>query len=554
MTKRIFRYIISVAFAVLLAAVVLIMGVLYGYFDDVQGNRLKSQWQFVAAAVEESGEDYLKKVDSNDCRITLIDSDGTVLYDSKADAAKMENHLDRAEIDEAIKAGSAKSERISKTLTKSTIYYAEKLSDGRILRLSIDRVTVSLLIVGIIQPLAAVIIIMIALSAFLANKASKKIVVPLNSLDLEHPLENDTYDEISPLLSHIEKQQKKIAGQRLELENRKTEFYAVIKNMKEGLLLIGKDNTVISINPAAEAFFGSEDSKGKDFYEVERDLKITSQLEKALTQGKSSSEYERNGRIYRLNVSRVDENNGNCGAVMLIIDVTDKVFAERRRREFSANVSHELKTPLHSIMANAELIENGIAKTEDIPKFAGKINGEAKRLLNLISDIIRLSQLDEDDDMKAEETDLYETALGCIEAVSDAAKQKGVVISVSGGPVSVLAVKSLLSETIYNLLDNAVKYNIESGKVDVTVENGPNCGIITVSDTGIGIPPEDTDRVFERFYRVDKSRSKETGGTGLGLSIVKHSVSYMGGKISLKSVLGEGTSVIVKIPYKKLDK
>ena len=546
MTKTIFRSIFLVAVAVLLSSLVLIIGVLYGYFTSVQKNQLKTELELAVQATENAGLEYLEAIDNDACRLTWIASDGSVLFDSYNDAENMENHAEREEVAEAFETGTGESSRYSSTLTEKTLYYAKLMSDGTVLRISVSHATVPMLVIGMLQPIVIVFAIALIISALLAHRLSKKIVLPLNSLDLDKPLDNNAYDEISPLLTHIDKQHLKIDAQINELKNRQNEFYAVIKNMNEGLVLLNGKGAVLSINPAAASFFSADDSCiGQDFLTIERNHEINKALNTAVSEGHSEIEMSRNGREFQLNISRIVDNEQTSGVVILIFDITDKVFAERNRREFTANVSHELKTPLHSIMGSAELIENGMVKPEDMPRFVSNIRSEAERLVTLINDIIRLSQLDESADMPIEEVDIYELALNVAESLSQIADSKNVTLTVNGEKALASGVRQLFREIIYNLCDNAIKYNVDGGSVKINVDKKDNCVSVIVSDTGIGIPLEQRERIFERFYRVDKSRSKETGGTGLGLSIVKHAVQYMGGEINLESTPGVGTTVTV---------
>lgn len=546
MTKKIFYSIFLVAIAVLLACFSIIMGVLYDYSNTIQKNHMKDELELVAQAVETSGVQYLERLETDSCRITLVSSDGDVLYDSKTSAEKMENHAKREEIKEALKKGFGESSRYSATLTEETFYYAKKLANGNVVRVSVDHATMLTLVLGMLTPIIIVLIGALALSIFLAYRISKRIVEPLNSIDLDKPFENEAYDELAPLLTHIERQKEQIHNQYKELEVRKSEFYAVIENMNEGLVLLSGDYTVLSINPAAGAFFSaSPECIGKDFLTLERNHEINKALDNAVQDGRSEIEVSRNGHEYQLNISRIGSDEQTSGVVILVFDISDKVFAERNRKEFTANVSHELKTPLQSIMGSAELLENGLVKADDVPKFIRRIRSEAARLVTLIEDIIRLSQLDESTDFPLENADIYEIAKDEAETLSLTAQKRNVTISVKGKSTVIHAPKQLLHEIIYNLCDNAIKYNKEGGSVEVSVEESDNNVILSVSDTGIGIPLDNQSRVFERFYRVDKSHSKETGGTGLGLSIVKHAVQYLNGKISLESTVGKGTKISV---------
>lgn len=563
MTKKIFKSILSVALVILLSSLVMIIGVLYDYFRGVQKNQLRTELAFAAEGVEDGGISYLEGLNDDSCRITLVGEDGTVLYDSVESADKMGNHADREEIKEAREYGMGEASRYSSTLTEQTIYISKLLSDGSVLRVSVSHATVPALVFGMLQPLIVVLLLAFILSSVLAHRLSEKIVEPLSAIDLDKPLENNTYDELAPVLSHIEKQHRQIARQMYDLDRSRSEFEAVTHNMKEGLVLTSEKGEIISINPSAASFFLGvkpdsaefyEHEKGcigKDFLTLDRSRETHELLERAQANGEAESRVSRWGREYQLNASRVLSDGKFTGIVLLIFDVTDKVFAERNRREFTANVSHELKTPLQSIMGSAELIENGLVKPEDMKDFSDRIYKEAARLLTLIEDIIRLSQLDENVELAWENLDIAKMASDTAALLRDTAEKKNVKINFDCEPTEIYGVRQLYSEIIYNLCENAIKYNKDGGSVTVSVHQ-KNGGIeLTVSDTGIGIPPEHRSRVFERFYRVDKSHSKATGGTGLGLSIVKHAVQYLGGQIDLTSRVGEGTKITVFFPNKE---
>lgn len=563
MTKKIFKSILSVALVILLSSLVMIIGVLYDYFRGVQKNQLRTELAFAAEGVEDSGVSYLEGLNDDSCRITLVGEDGTVIYDSVESADKMGNHADREEIREAREYGMGEASRYSSTLTEQTIYISKLLSDGSVLRVSVSHATVPALVFGMLQPLIVVLLLAFILSSVLAHRLSEKLVEPLSAIDLDKPLENNTYDELAPVLSHIEKQHRQIARQMYDLDRSRSEFEAVTHNMKEGLVLTSEKGEIISINPSAASFFLGvkpdsaefyEHEKGcigKDFLTLDRSRETHELLERAQANGEAETRVSRWGREYQLNASRVLSDNKFTGIVLLIFDVTDKVFAERNRREFTANVSHELKTPLQSIMGSAELIENGLVKPEDMKEFSDRIYKEAARLLTLIEDIIRLSQLDENMELAWENLDIAKMASDTAALLRDTAEKKNVKINLECEPTEIYGVRQLYSEIIYNLCENAIKYNKDGGSVTVSV-HPKNGGIeLTVSDTGIGIPPEHQSRVFERFYRVDKSHSKATGGTGLGLSIVKHAVQYLGGKIDLTSRVGEGTKITVFFPNKE---
>ena len=555
MTKRIFRSIFLVAMAVFVACMALIMGVLYNYYDNIEQKQLKSEMRLAADGVELSGMEYLRGLDGKSNRLTWVDPEGKVLFDSQTDASKMENHADRVEIRKAYARGEGYSSRYSSTLTEQTLYYAQRLEDGSVLRISVSRYTILAIILSMLTPFIVILAVAFVLSLILANRLSKKIVKPLEDIDLERPFETDTYDELAPMMSRIEQQHRQIRRQGDELRERKNEFAVITDSMKEGLVLLSGEGRILSINPAARDFFGltkgyAEDYEGEDFLSIERERHITSVIDEAKARGSADIEVSRNGREYQLGVSRVETDGKVSGVVMLIVDVTDKVFAERNRREFTANVSHDLKTPLHSIIGSAELLENGLVKTEDVPRFVGHIHSEAIRLENLTEDIIRLSQLDENAEMPKEKFNVYDVASEVVELLKPLADERKIAMEIEGEHVTYEGPRQLLQEVIYNLCDNAIKYNVEEGSVKITIGHDPEePGKITidVSDTGIGIPPESQDRIFERFYRVDKSHSKKIGGTGLGLSIVKHAVQSMGGEVSLESAPGEGTSIKVSL-------
>lgn len=549
MTKRIFRAVCISAVTVLCASIILIMGVLYGYFNDVRKNQIKAELSLAKNAVETEGVSYLEnlKNESADYRITWIDKSGNIIFDTQSNSESMENHLEREEVKEAFANGSGESERYSSTLTEKMMYCAELLDDGTVLRISVSQLTVLTLLLGIAQPVAIVFVIALVVSFIFASRISKRIVKPLNEIDLDNPLENDAYDELSPFLSKISNQQKKIKLQENQLSQRKNEFLAITSNMNEGLVLLGKDKKVISINPSAESFFTSEaDCTGMDFIRLERNPDIIKALERAEIQDTSEIQVNRNGRIFQLNISCIRDMGELSGFVILIFDITEKSDSENRRREFTANVSHELKSPLQSIMGSAELIENGLVKKEDMPKFIGNIHSEATRLLTLINDIIKLSKLDEGTTLSEKDFDLYSLVKENIEVLKSSAEKKNISVSFKGESLMMKSMKPLVSEIVYNLIDNAIKYNVENGSVEISISRDKNNIILSVSDTGIGIPEEYQERVFERFYRVDKSHSKETGGTGLGLSIVKHAVQDIGADIKLESRCGKGTVVTVR--------
>lgn len=549
MTKKIFQSIFLVAGAVLLASLLIIMGFLYSYFGGVEENQLRDELSLASAAVESSGTDYLSQLTAGRCRLTWIAADGSVLYDTKTDAESLENHAARAEVSQALSTGTGESTRYSSTLMEKTMYYAQRLTDGTVLRISISRATVGMIAVGMLQPLLLVLIVALILSGMLARRLSRRIVDPLNSLDLEHPLDNDAYEELSPLLKRIHRQHVEIQTQLRELREKTDEFTQITGSMREGLILLDEHGSILSINAAAQLLFDADaQCMGKDFLTIERSHEISAAIQATVTDGHSEVRAERAGRVYQFDISRITSDGKLLGTVILAFDITEQEFAEQNRREFTANVSHELKTPLQGIIGSAELIENGMVRPDDLPRFVGHIHAEAARLVTLIDDIIRLSQLDEGDAMPTEPVDLLAVSQEAAENLHDAAAARDVTLSVTGRPVVMPGVRRLIYEIVYNLCDNAIKYNVDGGRVDIAVASGTDGSSITVADTGIGIAPEHQSRVFERFYRVDKSHSKASGGTGLGLSIVKHAVQYHHGRIELESTPGAGTTIRVVFP------
>ena len=552
MTKKIFKSILIVAGTVLLASIVIIMGCLYEYFSNIQKDKLADELDIAASAVELYGTDYLKNIDSERYRITWIQADGKVIYDTQAGADSMENHADRQEVKQALAEGEGSSSRYSDTLMEKTSYYARLLDDGSVLRVSTTYATAGLLVLGMLQPILVVLIAALVLSGILARRISKRIVEPMNSIDLDRPLENDTYEELSPLLNRINQQHKEIEMQMRYLKQRTDEFTQITESMKEGLILLDNKGNVLSINEAAQNILETDsDCIGQSFLSIERSRNINNAIQSAFEEGHSEEYAEYAGREYQIDISRIESGGETVGAVLLAFDITEQQNAQRNRREFTANVSHELKTPLQGIIGSAELIENGMVKPEDMPRFIGHIGKEASRLVTLIEDILRLSQLDEGRQMPSEQVDLFELADEVKSVLEGACEAKNINMKLMGEHVCVDGVKRLLYEIIYNLCDNAVKYNNEGGIADIDISSDEKNAYITVRDSGIGIPQDQQERVFERFYRVDKSHSKESGGTGLGLSIVKHAVSYHNGTVSMKSEPGNGTEIRVALPLNK---
>lgn len=542
MTNKIFRSTVFVAVAVLLCSLGVVMGVLYNHFTEVQVEQLRDELSLAVTGTEQYGNAFLENVEAERFRLTWIDADGTVLFDTQVDQTAMENHADREEFREALETGTGSAVRTSSTLTKQTFYEAQRLKDGTILRISTSQEAAWFLMIEMLWPVILIAVLAIGLSAILARRMAKKIVEPLNSLDLEQPLKSDVYAEISPLLHRIHKQHNQIATQMETLRRKTDEFEQIIGNMQEGLVLLNSEGIILSINPTAKQLFDAQDDcVGKNFLTVDRTNVMRNAVNDALDKGRGSAQQIKSGRVYQFDLSRIKSDGTVIGAVVLAFDITERVNAEKLRREFSANVSHELKTPLQGIIGSAELLESGLAKPADVPRFVSHIRKEASRLVNLIEDIIRLSQLDEGVAMPMETVDMLALSAEIRTILEPSAAQKNVSITVSGKGFSVVGVRRMLHEIIYNLCDNAIKYNFPGGSVHISIDHNK----LTVSDTGIGIPAEHQSRVFERFYRVDKSHSKASGGTGLGLSIVKHAASYHKATLDLESTPGKGTTITV---------
>lgn len=550
MTKRIFRSICLAAIAVFLASVALFLFVLYDYFGNVQQNQLRTQTELAAQGVESAGADYLEGLDPKGYRITWIAADGEVLFDSGAFAAEMENHLEREEIKEAIETGYGESSRYSATLMERTLYSAVRLADNTVVRLSIAQNTLLTLLLGMSQPIAIIIVAAIALSFFLAYRLSRHITEPLNRLNLDDPLNNEGYDELSPLLRRLDAQQRQIKIQTDELRKRQEEFEAVTENMAEGIVVLNTKGIILSINRAAARLFETTRAcMGQHMLSVNRSIEISDLLSEMERGVRAEKTIQLKGRKYQLDESPVSEDGSVTGAVLLILDVTEKEQAEQMRREFTANVSHELKTPLQIIAGSAELLSDGIVQEKDRMGFYTRIQGEAQRMIQLVEDIIRLSHLDEGaEDMKWEELDLFALADETVNSLQAEAESAHVTVKLNGEHAVIYGVLQLVQSIVFNLCDNAIKYNRSNGNVTVTVKPEKNCVILSVADTGIGILPKHQERIFERFYRVDKSRSKELGGTGLGLSIVKHAARLHHARIELNSTEGKGTTVTVAFP------
>ena len=540
-------FVCALVLAVGLAAV---MGILYSNFDGQMRKELSKEAAYLAYGVEQQGVDYLKNIKDKSARITYIDQDGTVLFDNEADVSEMKNHSDRTEFQKAEKYGAGESSRYSDTLSEKTIYYALRLKDGTVLRVSGTQDSVLALVENLIFPLCGLLCLMLILSGIMASAISKRIVKPINELDLESPKENQIYEELSPLLSKIHRQNREIQNQLELAKQQQEEFSLITENMQEGLIVIDKYTMILSANSSAWNLFHMDRVRqGESVYCLDREEEFRHAIEQVLSGEHTELVLKLNGSDIQLIANPVIRDKKTEGAVVLLVNVTEKLERESLRREFSANVSHELKTPLTSISGFAEIMQGGLVKCEDIPQFAGRIYKESHRLLQLVEDVIQISQLDEEKTSYTwESVDVYQVCKNAFESLKEKAKRLNVHLYICGEYMKMEAVRTLLEEAVYNVCDNAIKYNRNDGSVSVFLTQTAQEIQIVVKDTGVGIPKEDQDRVFERFYRVDKSHSKEIGGTGLGLSIVKHAVGALKGSVILRSEEGNGTEICMKFP------
>ena len=550
MTKKIFKSIMFVCALVLAVGLAAVMGILYSNFDGQMRKELSKEAAYLSYGVEQQGVDYLKNIKDKSARITYIDQDGTVLFDNEADVSEMKNHSDRTEFQKAEKYGAGESSRYSDTLSEKTIYYALRLKDGTVLRVSGTQDSVLALVENLICPLCGLLCLMLILSGIMASAISKRIVKPINELDLESPEENQIYEELSPLLSKIHRQNREIQNQLELAKQQQEEFSLITENMQEGLIVIDKYTMILSANSSAWNLFHMDRVRqGESVYCLDREEEFRHAIEQVLSGEHTELVLKLNGSDIQLIANPVIRDKKTEGAVVLLVNVTEKLERESLRREFSANVSHELKTPLTSISGFAEIMQGGLVKNEDIPKFAGRIYKESQRLLQLVEDVIQISQLDEEKTSYVwEPVDVYQVCKNAFESLKEKAKRLNVHLYICGERMKMEAVRTLLEEAVYNVCDNAIKYNRNDGSVSVFLTQTAQEIQIVVKDTGVGIPKEDQDRVFERFYRVDKSHSKEIGGTGLGLSIVKHAVGALKGSVILRSEEGNGTEITLRFP------
>lgn len=556
MTKKIFKSTVLVSASVLILGIAFVLGILYQYFGKQLDTELAREASYLAYGVEQQGEEYLQQLKNTDSRITYIGEDGTVIYDNEADAAEMENHKDREEFQEALATGAGEAQRMSSTLSEKTVYYAKRLSDNSVLRVSSTQYSAFALVLQLIQPVLCIVFVMLILAGVFASKIAGKIVEPINELDLEKPDENEVYEEVAPLLGKINRQNRQIRTQLEEARRNQEEFSIITENMQEGLLVIDSYTMILSGNSSAWKIFQvDKPGTGRSVYSLDRNEDFRKVIETVLEGKHGSALLHLDNEFVQLIANPVNRDGKTVGAVLLLMNETEKVQRENLRREFSANVSHELKTPLTSISGFAEIIQDGFVKEEDVKKFAGRIYKEAQRLIQLVEDTIRISQLDEGENpYEWENIDLYTVAKDVCGNLNEAAKKKNVHLYIEGERLICRTVRPILEEILYNLCDNGIKYNKDNGIVSILIKDLGNEVQLSVEDNGIGIPREDRKRVFERFYRVDKSHSKEIGGTGLGLSIVKHGVTFLGGTLNLVSEVDKGTEITVTLPKNRSEK
>lgn len=542
MLKRTFLYMLALIAMVLFSTIGLVMGAFYTYFEEIYLEELVNDAEYLSIGVERDGTDYLEQLNKDSLRITWIASDGRVLYDNHSDSQTMENHLDRPEVSEALQSQDGTSVRYSNTISQKTLYYAKRLKDGSVLRVSDNYISGSMLMLRYGKRIILVILIALICTGYMAYLLSKRLVKPINEIDLDNPKKGLPYEELAPLATKIENQNEQIHRQIEDLQRQQHEFEIITNNMREGLIFVNNQKEVIFYNHSALDLLGESDISS-----IQNPI-YQNALDEALAGNASEIILDVDATNVQLFANPVYREEVLTGAVVVLIDVTEKQQLNVMRQEFTANVTHELKTPLQSIIGCADLMANNLVKEEDRPRFQNMIKKEAQRLESLISDIISLSRVEEQKEIEKEPIDLHALCEDVLDSLSINAARKNISLHLEGDDITLRSNHSILYEIIYNLCDNAIRYNKEAGSVTVRLENQPSQAVIVVTDTGIGIPKEHQDRIFERFYRVDKSHSKQTGGTGLGLSIVKHSVQALKGSIDLKSEPGSGTQITVKIP------
>lgn len=546
MIKKIFRSTFFATLGVLLVTLFMVVGLLYGYFTQVQKEQLQTETALAAQGVSLEGQDYFNELKMSNVRITWVDNQGKVLYDNESDARTMDNHAKREEIKEALKDGYGESVRYSKTLTTQSLYSAQRLDNGTVIRLSVTRHSILVLLFRMFQPLALILVLAFFLSLWLSRSIAKSVVGPLNRLDLDHPLENDAYEEISPLLRRIARHQKEVTEREVVIEQRQSEFDTIISKIKEGMILLDNNCRIISINQAAQDILQTDQTcLGKDMLQIIRNLSLNNWLEKGLQGRKQEGILQLDDSHYKVMVRPIQSEDKVTGLALLFFDVTEQLQAEQLRREFTANVSHELKTPLHLISGYSEMLASDVAAQKDVPQFAEKIHSESQRMIQLVEDIIKLSHLDESEELAMEPVNLYQISEEVLESLSAKANERHINLHLLGDPAYITGNHALIHSLIYNLCDNAIIYNRDKGDVTVGITLNEDKIVLTVQDTGVGIAKDEQERIFERFYRVDKSRSKKLGGTGLGLSIVKHAVNQHHANIKVESQLGLGTKMTV---------
>ena len=561
MKKRIYRNMCLVTLVAILFSAILTSFLYYQNLEKQMRQELVTEAKYLEAGMDLSGEYYLTNItkimnSSNRNRITWVAADGTVLFDNMADASTMENHKDRPEIQMALSSGSGRESRMSSTLSEQTFYYALRLEDGSVIRVANTTRSALAGSMAMLPALGGAAVLIMILSMILAERQTREIVKPINELDLDHPDSGRLYDELAPLVGKVERQQRTICQQMDTLRTKQREFTAITENMSEGFLVVGKQGEVASYNTSAlkildvEIPVPEERTPGSlNILNFNRSPEFRTAVDEALAGHHHEENLKIGTRMYQIIANPVTEKQNVTGAVIVILDITEREEREDLRREFSANVSHELKTPLTSISGYAEIMKNGLVKPEDMKRFSENIYQEAQRMITLIGDIIKLSQLDENRvELEKQAVDLYPIAQSVVSRLKERASQAKVALEIRGEGQIIEGTSQILDEMIYNLCDNGIKYNKAGGHVKVTVGSRQGCPFVSVEDNGIGIPEEDQKRVFERFYRVDKSHSRQIGGTGLGLSIVKHGAIYHNAKVEMESTPGRGTSITIVFP------